>query len=50
MSSTTIKEALSDIELMAQRLRGVNNLTDEQKENVWQAFKLLESVENDIFL
>lgn len=46
----TTKEALNDIQHMAERMKSVNNLTQEQREAVWQAFKILEKVEENIFL
>lgn len=47
---STTKEALASIQHMAERMQSVNNMTQEQREAVWQALKLLEKVEEDIFL
>lgn len=47
---STTKEALTSIQQIAERMQFVNNLTQDQREAVWQALKILEKVEEDIFL
>jgi hypothetical protein len=46
----TTKEALESIQQMAERMQSINNMTQEQRDAVWQALKILEKVEEDIFL
>ena len=47
---STTKEALTSIQQIAERMQFVNNLTQDQREDVWQALKILEKVEEEIFL
>lgn len=51
MSEQSTKEALGDIATMATRLQGcLNAMTQEHKEMIWETFKALNQIEDEIFL
>lgn len=50
MAKTTTKETLKNIETTAARLRYINILTAEQSQKIWECYKTLEKIEEEIFL
>lgn len=51
MSEQSTKEALGDIVAMATRLQGcLNAMTQEHREMIWDTYKALNQIEDEIFL
>lgn len=50
MSDQSTREALEEISTMATRLQGcLNAMTSEHKEMIWETFKALNQIEDEIF-